>query len=146
MKTPTMEQRLHLVAEQLHTQYESLGYSARYPHLYFVYDPNDDKLLPELLEQYFPGDEQLSFALIDLLPLTIESFEGDEAGRSQVLDDPMLVETARREIVQLWADVLCEKIRACSTHASGQTSRCPALRPCCSASIGHTHRSHGLCR
>ena len=68
--------------------------------------------MPELLLKYFHEDASLAFVLIDLLPLTIESFEGDSEGRSHVLNDPLLAETARREIVQLWSDVLCEKIVA----------------------------------
>ena len=34
LKTPDMEQRLHLLAEKVQTQYDSLGHSAGSPYLY----------------------------------------------------------------------------------------------------------------
>ena len=112
VKTPDMAQRLHLLNEKVHTHYESLGHSPRHPYVYVVYDPDDERFFPEVILQYLHEDESLAFATIDLLPLTIESLEDDEAGHLQVLHDPMLAAQGRHEIVQLWSDVLCERIVA----------------------------------
>ena len=112
MQTPNMEQRLRLLVEKVHARYECLGHSARYPYVSFVYDPDDEKILPELLLKFFYEDEHLFFTIIDLLPLSIESVESGEEERDIALNDPMLAQNARHEIVQLWSDVLCEKIMA----------------------------------
>jgi hypothetical protein len=110
MKTPNMEQRLRLLAEKVQTHYESLN--SGYPYLYFVYDPDDENILPEIILKYFPSDECLSFAPIDLLKVSIESIEGDEEEREYELNDPMLASEARREIVQLWSEAISKRIVA----------------------------------
>ncbi len=112
VKTPHMEQRLRLLNEKVHTQYESLGYSPRHPYLYLVYDPDDERLFPKVIFEYVHEDECLSFVLIDLLRVTLESLQGKDERYQQVLEDPLLEAVARCEIVQLWSDALCEKIVA----------------------------------
>jgi hypothetical protein len=78
-----------------------------------VYDPQEnDTLFPEVLAHYMHKDESLAFAAFDLVQVTIESLKDKEETYEQVLSDPVLEEVARQEIVQLWAETICERIVA----------------------------------
>ena len=116
MGNEQLEQRLCLLVERLRISYDGIGHSSGRPYVYFVYDPADEPRWPDLFKEHFrndsPANAPLYFCFIDLLPVTIESFEGDEEGRQQVLNDPLLASEGRREIVELWSDNIRERIVA----------------------------------
>jgi hypothetical protein len=127
MGNEQLERRLHLLMERLRTSYDGIGHSSGRPYVYFVYDPADESRWSDLFAEHFRNDSPASvplyFHIIDILPITIASFEGDEEGRQEVLNDPMLVAEGRREIVELWSDNIRERIVA--DVAQTPVGRCP---------------------
>src|SRR5690242_2580353 len=80
-------QHLERLAERLRTGYDEIGYSQRSPYGYSIHDPQDTYSLPELLPQYFKPP--LTLCLVDLLEVSIESLEGQEQLRQELLEkDP----------------------------------------------------------
>jgi hypothetical protein len=113
-----LRQQLERLVERLHTGYDHLGNSERCPYVYCVHDPQDARVLPALLREYFHDDPPFVFALIDLLALSIESLSGQEQHRQELLEhnpigqakaiEGVWVRRTRTEIEKVFASVTAE--------------------------------------
>lgn len=110
-----LQERFEYLVERLRTNYSTIGHSSGRPYIYFVYPPRMESQVWRLADDQLRTDTQLTFCHINLLRLTIESLEGQEEQRKELLDNPKKTNSAAG-IVRLWARSTAEAI---STRLEG---------------------------
>lgn len=107
-----LEKRLETLIERLHTVYDGIGHSSGRPYVYFVYPPDQERTVRRLVDENLRDDGIIHYEHIDVLPITIESLEGQEERRRELLEDPDPVkgDGASDSIVRLWARNLSRAI------------------------------------
>jgi len=101
-----LAERLRQLHHRLRTAYDGIGHSSGRPYVYFVYPPDQERVMRRLLDDEFQSDAALTFYHIDLLPLTMQSLAGQEQRREALLNDPDSSDGAKESIVRLWARAL----------------------------------------
>lgn len=97
-----LQNRLDYLIERLRSTYDGIGHSSGRPYVYFVYDPSLESQMRRLADEQLQSDAQLTFHPIDVLRITIDSLDGQEEQRQQLLNDPKKTNSATG-IVRLWA-------------------------------------------
>ena len=100
---PDVEERLHYLVERLRTAYESIGHSSGRPYIYFVYPPEQERVLRRLADEHLRSSGGLCFHHVDLLDVTIAALKDQEARRQELLNDPHRGAGAAESILRLWA-------------------------------------------
>lgn len=98
-----IQQRLDQVVARFVQGYHSIGQSASYPYLYFVYDPAAEWLVQALLPRMLQDCPPLIVRQVDLLPIALESLRGQEERREQLLNDPRSGADQAQAILNVWA-------------------------------------------
>lgn len=98
-----IQQRLDQVAARFVQGYHSIGHSASYPYLYFVYDPDAERFVQALLPNLLQDTPPFVVHQVDLLSIAIESLRGQEERRQQVLNDPRRGAENAQAILYVWA-------------------------------------------
>lgn len=98
-----LQERFEHLVERLRTTYDSIGHSSGRPYIYFVYEPALESQSWLLADDQLRTDPQLTFCHINLLRVTIDSLEGQEEQRRQILNDPKKTNSAAAGIMRLWA-------------------------------------------
>lgn len=109
---PSIEARLHHLAERLRSAYDSIGHSSGRPYVYFVYPPGQERVVRRLVEEQLRSDSRLCFYQVDLLPLTSEALNGQEARRQELLNGPVRGASGADPILRLWAKAVLKAIAA----------------------------------
>ena len=107
----TLEERLEYLEKRLRSNYNSIGQSSGRPYIYFVYDPWQERLVQRLVKDRLRSNAQLTFYLIDILKITIESLKGQEEMRQRLLNNPLRTDAADA-IMRLWTREISSTIRA----------------------------------
>jgi hypothetical protein len=114
---PDIEDRLHYLVERLRTAYESIGHSSGRPYIYFVYPPEQERVMRRLADEQLNSSGGLCFYHVDLLDVTIEALADQEARRQDLLNDPNRGAGAAESILRLWARavtcVIADALAAC---------------------------------
>ena len=98
--------RLETLIQRLRTTYGSIGGTSGRPYVYFVYPPAQELAVRRLVDENLRDDDVLHYEHIDLLPLTIETLEGQEERRQALLEDPVKSTGAAQSILRKWARAL----------------------------------------
>jgi hypothetical protein len=107
-----LEQRLDYLIERLRSTYHGIGHSSGRPYVYFVYPPLEESQMHRLTNEQLVSDAQLTFHVIDVLRITINSLAGQEEQRQNLLDDPRKTNSASG-IMRLWARRIASAINTC---------------------------------
>ena len=107
-----LQQRLDYLIERLRSAYGSIGHSSGRPYVYFVYHPSLESQMRRLADEQLRSDALLTFHLIDLLPITIDSLTGQEEQRQLLLNEPRKTNSAVG-ILRLWARRINSAINTC---------------------------------
>ena len=114
-----LQQRLDVLMHRLRTAYDGIGHSSGRPYVYFVYPPEQERVMQRMADEQLQSDATLAFHHLDLLPLTIQSLAGQEERRQQLLNDPLKTSSVTEAIMRLWARTVSRNI----------TSRLEAAQP-----------------
>lgn len=106
-----LQERLDLLIDRLKTAYDGIGHSSGRPYIYFVYPPEQERIVRRMAEELLRNDRTLCFHHVDFLPLTINSLAGQEERRQQFLDDPMKHDSATEAIIRLWVRAISHDIK-----------------------------------
>lgn len=119
---PDIEERLHYLVERLRTAYESIGHSSGRPYIYFVYPPEQERMLRRLVDVYLRSGSDLCFQHVDLLDVTIAALKDQEVRRQELLDNPKRGAGAAESILRMWARsitrVMVDALSACGPTES----------------------------
>lgn len=119
---PDVEERLHYLVERLRTAYESIGHSSGRPYIYFVYPPEQERVLRRLADEHLRPSGGLCFHHVDLLDVTIAALKDQEARRQELLNDPHRGAGAAESILRLWARsvtrVIADALSTCGSTES----------------------------
>ncbi|GAB4206670.1 MAG: hypothetical protein OHK0022_33970 [Roseiflexaceae bacterium] len=117
-----IEQRLSHLKHRLHSAYDGIGHSYGRPYVYLVYDPDKERELRRLVDQELHNDAALTFFHLDLLPIILQTTQGQEARREALLNDPLRSAEAARSLLRLWVRRLAQTIeeRVRQPRASGR--------------------------
>lgn len=119
MSADYLEQRFLAMLRRLADVYDGIGHSSGRPYAYFVYPPEQEQTVRRLAADHMGGEPTLTFLPIDLLPLTVQSLEGQEEKRRDLLQDPTRGGGAGTSIVNLWARRLQAAVRTGLEGATG---------------------------
>lgn len=103
MAAEYLDQRFHAMLQRIADVYDGLGHSSGRPYLYFVYPLDKEQYVRRLADDNMTDSNDLTFLHVDLLPLTIESLDGQEEKRRALLNDGVKGHGAGGSIVRLWA-------------------------------------------
>jgi hypothetical protein len=127
---PDIEERLHYLVERLRTAYDSIGHSSGRPYIYFIYPPEQERVMRRLADEHLSSSGGLCFHHVDLLDVTIEALAGQEPRRQDLLNDPSRGAGAAESILRLWARavtrVIADALAACRP---AESSAVPGSRP-----------------
>jgi len=107
-----LQQRLDVLIHRLRTAYDGIGHSSGRPYVYFVYPPEQERIVQRMIDEQLRSDKMLFFHHVDLLPLTIKSLTGQEEQRQKLLNDPLKQSSTTEAIMRLWARSLSREITA----------------------------------
>lgn len=116
-----IQQRLDQVAERFIQGYHSIGHSVSHPYLYFVYDPDAERLVQMLLPHLLQDTPPFVVHQVDLLSIAIESLAGQEERRQQLLNDPWKGANQAQAILNVWARETKTRVEALLQTAKGDT-------------------------
>ena len=105
-----LQQRLDVLIHRLRTAYDGIGHSSGRPYFYFVYPPEQERVVQRMVDEQLGSDTSLIFHHIDLLPLTIQSLAGQEERRQQLLNDPLKTSSVTEAIMRVWARAVSRNI------------------------------------
>jgi len=97
-----LEPRLMLLRERLHTAYDGIGHSSGRPYIYFLYTPERERTLHNMLQEHLQDDDKLKFYQLDILPPIIDSVTGQEEKREQLLSDPIHANSTVDALLRMW--------------------------------------------
>lgn len=123
-----IEQRLSHLRHRLESAYDGIGHSHGRPYVYFVYPPNQERAVRRLVEIELRSDASLMFYHLDLLPVVVQSTQGQEARREGLLNDPLKSGEAERSLLRLWARRIAQAITASLTPPPTQGRPVVVLR------------------
>jgi len=127
---PEVEERLHYLIERLQTAYASIGHSSGRQNIYFVYPPEQERILRRLAGEHLRSGGGLCFHHVDLLDVTIDALADQEARRQDLLNDPNRGAGAAESILRLWARAVTRVIADALTTCEGtESSAMPGGRP-----------------
>ena len=119
---PDIEERLHYLVERLRTTYDSIGHSSGRPYIYFVYPPEQERVVRRLAGEHLSSSSGLCFHHVDLLDVTIAALADQEPRRQDLLNDPSRGAGAAESILRLWARavtrVIADALAACGPTAA----------------------------
>ena len=118
-----LEQRFHNLLARLHDVYDGIGHSSGRPYLYFVYQPEKERWIRRLADERMLDNGDLCYIHLDAITLTIDSLAGQEARRTELLNNPARSEGARASIMRIWARKVGQTIQQRVDEAP------PASRP-----------------
>jgi hypothetical protein len=98
-----LEERLSQLKTRLRTAYDGIGHSHGRPYIYFVYPPDQERVLHRLVEDELRDESTLTFYHLDVLTIVLQSSKGQESRREAILNDPLKAGEAKRSLVRLWA-------------------------------------------
>jgi hypothetical protein len=98
-----LDYRLDYLIERLRTAYDGIGHSSGRPFVYFVYPPEQERAMRRLSVQCLHDDANVAFHTIDLLDITIQSLQGQEERRQELLNDSAKGNGTAQSIMRLWA-------------------------------------------
>jgi len=102
--------RMELLLQRLRTSYDGIGHSSGRPYVYFVYSPSSEREIVRMAEEQLRSDNQICFHHIDLLTIALNSIEGQEQRRQELLGDPLKSSGMTEAVVRLWAKGLNKEI------------------------------------
>src|SRR5438270_11783004 len=105
-----LQQRLDVLIHRMRSAYDGIGHSSGRPYVYFVYPPEQERVVQRMVDEQLGSDTSLIFHHIDLLPLTITSLAGQEERRQQLLNDPLKTGGVTEAIMRLWARTISRDI------------------------------------
>lgn len=119
---PDIEERLHYLVGRLRTAYDSIGHSSGRPYIYFVYPPEQERVMRRLADEHLRSGGGLCYHHVDLLDVTIEALADQEARRQELLNDASRGAGAAESILRLWARavtrVIADALTACGPAES----------------------------
>jgi hypothetical protein len=105
-----LQERLDLLLVRLRMAYDGIGHSSGRPYVYFIYEPQHERIIRRLVDEHLISDNSLCFYHLDLLPLTISTLQGQEEKRQQLLNDPLKTAGTAVAVTRLWARNLSREI------------------------------------
>jgi len=118
-----LQQRLDVLIHQLRTRYDGIGHSGGRPYVYFIYVPEQERVMQRMADEQLRSDTTLFFHHIDLLPLTIQSLAGQEERRQQLLNDPLKINSVTEAMMRLWARTISRNITTRLETAQAEAGR-----------------------
>src|SRR4051812_10083861 len=108
-----LEQRLSTLRTRIQTAYEGLGQTSGRPYIYFVYPPEAEQHVRRAIDELFTVLPTLHVLRVDVLELTIDTLQGEEAARDALLvdRDKLKSKAAPREIAEIWQVELRELVQ-----------------------------------
>lgn len=98
-----LELRLSHLKHRLRTAYDGIGHSHGRPYIYFIYPPEQERALRRLVEAELQNDTAITFYHLDVLTIVLESTNGQESRREELLNDPLKSGETKRSLVRMWA-------------------------------------------
>lgn len=118
-----LEARLSHLKHRLRTVYDGIGHSHGRPYIYFVYPPEQERALRRLVVDELHDEAGLTFYHLDVLTIVLDSTNGQESRREELLNDPLKSGETKRSLVRMWARRVSQAITtSLQTHP-------PAARP-----------------
>ena len=118
-----LQQRLDVLMYRLRTAYDGIGHSSGRPYVYFVYPPEQERIVQRMIDEQLRSDTTLFFHHVDLLPLTINSLAGQEERRQQLLNDPLKQSSVTEAIMRVWARAVSREITTRLEETAQQEGR-----------------------
>jgi hypothetical protein len=118
-----LQQRLDVLIYQLRTRYDGIGHSSGRPYIYFIYAPEQERVMQRMADEQLRSETTLFFHHIDLLPLTMQSLAGQEERRQQLLNDPLKSSGVTEAMMRLWVRTISRNITTGLETAQAEEGR-----------------------
>lgn len=103
-------ERITFLKNRLASAYDGIGHSHGRPYVYFVYPPDQERVVRRLIAEELRSDAQLTFYHLDVLPLIAGATAGQEAKREALFRDPLRGKQALGSLERLWARAVSRAI------------------------------------
>lgn len=115
-----LEARLSHLKHRLRTAYDGIGHSHGRPYIYFVYPPEQERVLRRLVADELQGDAAIGFYHLDVLTIVLDSTTGQEQRREELLNEPLKSGETKRSLVRMWSRRVSQAItRSLETRLLG---------------------------
>lgn len=116
--------RLAFLKTRLATAYDGIGHSHGRPYVYFVYLPDQERVIRRLIAEELRSDASLTFYHLDVLPIVVGATANQEAKREALFRDPLRGgKQALGSLERIWARAIEGAITGAVVTAP------PAARP-----------------
>jgi hypothetical protein len=102
--------RLSFLKTRLSTAYDGIGHSHGRPYVYFVYPPDQERLIRRLIMEELQSDSSLTFYHLDVFPILTATTVNQEAKREALFRDPLRGKQALDSLERLWARAVSRAI------------------------------------
>lgn len=115
--------RLAYLKHRLLTAYDGIGHSHGRPFVYFVYPPEQERIVRRLVTEELRNEATLTFYHVDLLPVVLQATASHEQRREELLNDPLKAEGSAASLLRIWSRAVAQ------TMTQQLAAAPPAARP-----------------